>query len=66
MRLPVVFEKFWLAILHKNKLVEFRSVSESLTVTAGDGVELAFPAASAGDSDPPCRPGPSESESGLH
>ena len=35
MRLAVVFEKFWLAILHKNKLVEFRSSKHPTLLESG-------------------------------
>ena len=35
MRLAVVFEKFWLAILQKCKLVEFRSSKHSVSLEAG-------------------------------
>ena len=35
MRLIVVFERFWLAILHKEKLIEFRSSNHPILLEAG-------------------------------
>ena len=35
MRLVVVFERFWLSILHKEKLVEFRSSNHPILLEAG-------------------------------
>ena len=41
MRLVVVHEKYWLAILHKDKLVEFRSSKQPISLEAGQCILFA-------------------------
>ena len=42
MRLAVVHEKYWLAILNKDKLIEFRSSNQPILLQAGHSLLFAL------------------------